>query len=159
MPITNNYGRISRELSQPLRYDTMGLCGEEGWIAIENVLKMGILKKQEIDEETLLAIGNGSGSLKDGPIYELDISKTKMRSVNRSLGKTDAVVKFSPIATTSQPYLHASKRPPTDQKKQTDPRVFEHRYTDTPPNVTVPFFTDYNARAFNRRSQGVVASK
>ena len=68
MPTANKYEKVSRELLLPLRYDTLSVLDEEGWISLSHIPELDSAKKLEIDETCLIEIELGAGSIEDAPI-------------------------------------------------------------------------------------------
>ena len=84
MSPTSKHEEIPRELLLPLRYDSISLLDEEGWIAINHVLKLDFMKKFEADGDFLVSIGHGEESTNQRrTVYELDKSQTRIRSIKR----------------------------------------------------------------------------
>ena len=73
MPISNKYAGVSRDLLLPLRYDTLSVLGEEGWISLNRIPQLDFAQKLDINEACLIEIGLGAGSMKDAPIYETNV--------------------------------------------------------------------------------------
>ena len=56
---------------------------EEGWVDIQDLIKLECIKKFDADYGIMLAIGKGLGSGQNRPIYEINKIRTHIRRIGR----------------------------------------------------------------------------